>query len=171
MVFFVQCEPDSASSVHLHGFDEVRVHPYDHSLYWNVIKHLIYIEGGSLIQSELVLGLNHDIVVWIVPNCYSDSAAQPTSMVLWSKDDHQLHWKVLTMILTTIISVWATICPLSLVWTTNCSHWCGPTSMLFGADQNLHSLVQTNVQTNQSPNQPSTDQNMEMQTKVPTNQW
>jgi hypothetical protein len=33
--------------------------------------------------------------------------------------------------------------------------------MLFGADQNLHSLVQKNVQTNQSPNQPSTDQNME----------
>jgi hypothetical protein len=33
--------------------------------------------------------------------------------------------------------------------------------MLFGADQNLQSLVQKNVQTNQSPNQPSTDQNME----------
>ena len=54
----------------------------------------MYIYDGSLIQSELVLGLNHVIVEWIVPNCYSDSAAQPTSMVLWSKDDHLLHWKV-----------------------------------------------------------------------------
>jgi hypothetical protein len=34
-------EPDSASSVHLHGFDEVRMHLYDHSLHWKVIKHFI----------------------------------------------------------------------------------------------------------------------------------
>ena len=42
VVYFVFiCEPDSASSVHLHGFDEVRMHLYDHSLHWKVIKHFI----------------------------------------------------------------------------------------------------------------------------------
>jgi hypothetical protein len=44
VVYFVPiCEPDSASSVHLHGFDEVRMYSYDHSLHWKVIKHFIYI--------------------------------------------------------------------------------------------------------------------------------
>ena len=44
VVYYVpSCDPDSASSVHLHGFDEVRMHSYDHSLHWKVIKHFIYI--------------------------------------------------------------------------------------------------------------------------------
>ena len=33
------------------------------------------IYDGSVIQSELIPGLNHTIVVWIVPICYSDSAS------------------------------------------------------------------------------------------------
>jgi hypothetical protein len=41
--FVPSCEPDSASSVHLHGFDEVRLHPYDHSLHLKVNKHFICI--------------------------------------------------------------------------------------------------------------------------------
>ena len=41
--FVPSCEPDSASSVHLHGFDEVTMHPYDHPLHQKVLIHFIYI--------------------------------------------------------------------------------------------------------------------------------
>ncbi len=36
--------------------DEVRIHPYDHPLHQEVLKHFIYIEDGSVIHSELVSG-------------------------------------------------------------------------------------------------------------------
>ena len=41
--FVPSCEPDSASSAHAHGFDEVRMHPYDHPLHRKVLIHFIYI--------------------------------------------------------------------------------------------------------------------------------
>ena len=42
VVYYVpSCEPDSASSVHLHGFDEVKMHPYDHPLHWKVLNFYI----------------------------------------------------------------------------------------------------------------------------------
>ena len=37
------CYSDSASSAHLHGFDEVSMHPYDHPLHWKALKNYIYI--------------------------------------------------------------------------------------------------------------------------------
>ena len=40
--FVPSCELDSASSVYLHGFDEVRMLPYDHPLHWKVLEHYIY---------------------------------------------------------------------------------------------------------------------------------
>ncbi len=55
MVWFVSsCYSDSVSLAHLHVFDEVRIHPYDHPLHQEVLKHFIYIEDGSLIHSEVV---------------------------------------------------------------------------------------------------------------------
>jgi hypothetical protein len=99
VVWFVpSCYSDLAISAHTHGFDEVRMHPYGHPLHWKVLKHFICMRwkcnpvwSGSRPQPF--------IVVWIVTICYSVffsySAAQPTSIVLWSKVKHLLHWKVL----------------------------------------------------------------------------
>ena len=57
VVWFVSsCYTDSVSSAHLHVFDEVRIHPYDHPLHQEVLKHFIYIEDGSVIHSEVVSG-------------------------------------------------------------------------------------------------------------------
>ena len=54
---------------------------------------------GSLIQSEVDPGLNHVIVVWIVPNCESDSAisahAHGFDEVMMHLYNHPLHWKML----------------------------------------------------------------------------
>ena len=41
--FVHSCEPDSASSVHLHGFDEVSMYQYNYQLHWKVLEHFIYI--------------------------------------------------------------------------------------------------------------------------------
>ncbi len=41
--FLYSCYPGSASLTHLHGFDEVRMHPYGHPLHWKVLKYYIYI--------------------------------------------------------------------------------------------------------------------------------
>jgi len=68
LVWFVySCYPGSASLTHLHGFDEVKMHPYGHPLHRKVLKYFIYIQDGSVFQSEGVLGLTHVIVVWFVP--------------------------------------------------------------------------------------------------------
>ena len=66
--FVPSCYPDSASSTHLRGFDGLRMHPYGHSLHQRVLDYFIYIWDKSVIQSEVVPGLNHVIVVWIVPS-------------------------------------------------------------------------------------------------------
>ncbi len=43
-VWFVpSCYPGSARSTHLNGFDEVRMHPYDHPLHRKVLKYFIHI--------------------------------------------------------------------------------------------------------------------------------
>ena len=75
-MFVPDCEPDSVTSVHLHGFDEVRMHPCDHPLHRKVLKNFIYYYG-SLIQSEMVLCLIDVIVVVVcfVPSCEPDSAS------------------------------------------------------------------------------------------------
>ncbi len=41
--FVPSCGTDSASSAHAHGFDEVRMHPYNHLLHQKGLKHFIYI--------------------------------------------------------------------------------------------------------------------------------
>ena len=41
--FVPSCESDSVISATTHGFDEVRMHPYDHPLHQKVLKHFIYI--------------------------------------------------------------------------------------------------------------------------------
>ena len=47
-------------SAHLHVFDEVRIHPYDHPmnhpLHQESLKHFTYIEDGSVIHPEVVSG-------------------------------------------------------------------------------------------------------------------
>ncbi len=74
--FVPSCYSDSASSAHIHGFYEVRMHLYVHPLHQNVLKHFIYILDESLSHSDVVPGHNHVIVVaWFVPSCYSDSAS------------------------------------------------------------------------------------------------
>ena len=55
-------------------FDGLGIYPYNYLLHWKVLKYLIYIYYGGAIQSEVDPGLNHVIVVWFVPSCYSDSA-------------------------------------------------------------------------------------------------
>ncbi len=64
-----------------------------------MLKYFIYIEDGSVIQSEGVLVLTHVIVVRFVPRCYPDSAS---STHLHGLDglrmhpySHTLHLKVL----------------------------------------------------------------------------
>jgi hypothetical protein len=52
--FVPSCEPDSASSVHLHGFDGVRMHPYDHPPHWKVLKHFIYIQAERVFAAAAV---------------------------------------------------------------------------------------------------------------------
>ena len=89
VVWFVSsCYPDSASSSHLHGFDGLRIHPYNYSLHRKDLTHFIYIQDGSVIQSEVVPGLNHVIVVWFVPSCYQGSAR---STHLHSFDGLRIH--------------------------------------------------------------------------------
>ena len=64
VVWFVpSCCSDSATSAHLDGFYEVRINPYNHPMNQNVIEHFIYVKDKSLFHSEVVLGLNHVIVV------------------------------------------------------------------------------------------------------------
>ena len=41
-MFCIHLWASSASSAHLHGFDEVRLHPNDHPLHQKVLKHFIY---------------------------------------------------------------------------------------------------------------------------------
>ncbi len=67
--FVPSCYSDSASSAHIHGFYEVRMHWYVHPLHRNVLKHFIYIIYGSLSHSDVVPGHNHVIVIWFVPSC------------------------------------------------------------------------------------------------------
>ena len=95
-----QLLPGLVCSTHLHGFDGLGIHPYGHPLHGNVLKHFIYTWDGSVIQSEVALCLNHIIVVWFVPSCYSGLA---TSIHLYCFDrlveihpyGHPLHGKVL----------------------------------------------------------------------------
>ena len=101
LCFLPSCEPDSASAVHLHGFDEVRMHPYDHPLHRKVLKHYVYIKDEIVIQSEVVLGLSHVkvVVVFFLPSCEPDSAssahAHDFDEVKIHPYDHSLHQKVL----------------------------------------------------------------------------
>ncbi len=100
VVWFVpNCYPDSASSAHLQSFDGLRMHPYGHPLHHKMLKHFIYIQGGSAIKSEVVLGLNYVIVVWFVLSCYPGSA-RSTHLhdfheVRMHPYGHTLHQKVL----------------------------------------------------------------------------
>ena len=59
----------------------------------------IYIEHGSVIQSEVVFGFNHVIVLWFVPSYESDSAISAHTNgfdeVQMHLYDHPLHPKVL----------------------------------------------------------------------------
>ena len=41
--FVPSCYPGSASSTHLQGFDEVRMHPYNYTLNCKLLKQFIYI--------------------------------------------------------------------------------------------------------------------------------
>jgi hypothetical protein len=102
VVFFVpSCDPDSVSSVHLHGFDEVRMHPYDHPLHWQVYN-------GSLIQFEWVPGLAHVtvVVVYFVPSCYPCFAISAQTHVFdevrMRPYGHPLHWKVFKLVIYAI---------------------------------------------------------------------
>ena len=70
--FVPSCYSDSASSAHIHGFYEVRIHQYVHPLHRNVLKHFIHILDGSLSHSDVVPGHK---VAWFGPSCYSDSAS------------------------------------------------------------------------------------------------
>ena len=75
VVWFVpHCYPGSANSTHIHSFDGLGIHPYGHPLHGKVLKHFIYTLDGSVIQSEVALGLNHVIVVLFEPSCYPGSA-------------------------------------------------------------------------------------------------
>ncbi len=69
VVCFVPVGSHSASSAHLQGFGTVRMHPHGHPLHWKVLKQFIYTYDGRVIQSEVVPGLRHVIVVvvWFVP--------------------------------------------------------------------------------------------------------
>ena len=93
------CYPDSASSNQLRGFGRLRLHPYGHPLHRKVFEHFIYLWDGSVIQSEVVNGLNHAIVVGFVPSCYTDSASsfhlQSFSGLRMHPYGHQLHHNVL----------------------------------------------------------------------------
>ena len=68
--FLPSCHPDLSISAHLHGFGGLGIHPYGHPLHQKVLKNFMYIFDGSIIQSEVVLGINHVIVVWFVLSCY-----------------------------------------------------------------------------------------------------
>ena len=98
--FVPSCGPDSASSAHAHGFDEVRMHPHDHLLHWKLFDQLIYI-SVSVIQSEVCLGLSHVIVlaVCFVLSCKPDLAISAHTHgydeVRMHPHGHPLHWKVL----------------------------------------------------------------------------
>jgi peroxiredoxin len=86
------CYSDSASSTHIHGFYEVRMHWYVNPLHRNVLKHFIYILYGSLSHSDVVPGHNqHVIVIWYVPSCYSDSAS---SAHIHGFYEVRMHWYV-----------------------------------------------------------------------------
>ncbi len=89
--FVPSCYSDSASSAHIHGFYEVRMHWYVNPLYRNVHKHFIYILDGSLGHSGVVPGHNHVIVLWSVPSCYSDSAS---SAHIHGFYEIRMHWYV-----------------------------------------------------------------------------
>jgi branched-subunit amino acid transport protein AzlD len=93
------CYSDSASSAHIHGFCEVRMHWYVNPLHQNVLKHLIYILDGSLSHSDVVPGHNHVIVICYVPSCYSDSASSAHIHGFYEVRMHwyvyPLHWNVL----------------------------------------------------------------------------
>ena len=91
--------PNSARSANLHGFDELKIHPYGHPLHQKELKHFIHILHEHVIQSKVILGLNHIIVVWFEPSSYPGSAS---STHLHGFDGlnihpygHPLHGKVL----------------------------------------------------------------------------
>ena len=110
-VFLYCCEEENCELIprvkvyvkcntHLHGFDGIEIHPYGHPLHGNMLKHFIYTLDGSVIQSEVALGLNHVIVVWFEPSCYPGSAN--STHHIHSFDglgihpyDHPLHGKVM----------------------------------------------------------------------------
>ena len=75
------------------------MHPYDYQLHQKVLKHFIYIEDGGAIQSEVVPGINHVIVVRFVHNCNPDSASSTRLQGFNGLGIHPynypLHWKVL----------------------------------------------------------------------------
>ena len=74
--FEPNCYPGSANSTHhIHSFDGLGIHSYGHPLHGKVMNHFIYILDGSVIQSEVALGLNNGIVVWFVIGCYPGSAS------------------------------------------------------------------------------------------------
>ena len=79
--------------------DGLEIHPYGHPLHGKVLKHFIYTLDGSVIQSEVALCLNHIIVVWFVPSCYSGLASS-THLHGFDRLEihpygHPLHGKVL----------------------------------------------------------------------------
>jgi hypothetical protein len=92
VIWFVpSCYSDSASSAHIHGFYEVRMHWYVNPLHQNVLKHFVYILDGILSHSDVVPGHNHVIVIWYVPSCYSDSAS---SAHIHGFYEVRMHWYV-----------------------------------------------------------------------------
>jgi hypothetical protein len=97
--FVPSCYPDSASSTHLHDFDDLQMHPYGLPLHWKVLKRDIYIKDRSAIQSEVVPGLNYVILVWFVYSCYPGSASlthlHGYDEVRMHPYGHPLHRKVL----------------------------------------------------------------------------
>ncbi len=105
--FVPSCYPGSASSTQFLGFDEVWMHPYNYSLHCKLFKHFIYIYYGSVIQSEMVPGLNHAILVWFVCSCHpgSDSLTHLHGFdeVRMHPYGHPLHLKVLKYYIIYII--------------------------------------------------------------------
>ena len=100
VVWFVPiCYLDSASSIHLHGFDGLTMHQYGHPLHRKVLKNFIYIQDRCVIQSEVGPGLNYVILVWFVYSCYPGSASlthlHGFDEVRMHPYGHPLHRKVL----------------------------------------------------------------------------
>ena len=76
LVWFVpSVYPKSASSsTPLNCYYGIRIHSYVNPQHGKVLKHFIYILDESLIQPGVALGLNHVILVWIVPSVFPKTA-------------------------------------------------------------------------------------------------